>query len=692
MTDLDALVSTAVPSIEAIKRFGRDIDALAVEMRREQDRFEASTDAIRAAESKIQEIATGRPVPSAEIIYAKRQQRDSGWSTLRAILLGVPEALQEGQLFERIASFERDSLEADQLADSASSDAERVAAYSVESRRLSEGHAKQTEAKSRVIASENRQQEMQKSWAALWGFTGLASSLHPSDMISWRSALDGLLDRREKLKQMIDVGMSIDAAIGKIEPSLRTIAAEIGLSETDAVEIDLVASHVERRLQSLAEAWEAARDLDSRMSDVQHRLEALGGDYAETQRYLEEWTARWRVALSAIGMPAGAAIDEAEAALGVWNKVPVTIRERNNRARRVAGMQRNVDGFERQAKDLLANVAPDLAALPADAAVKMLNERLIAARAAETRRSESQRRLIEIIRARSDIEGTFAEAEAALRSQAAKFRAHPDHLLDTLDRLTERDKLLDALEERRTHLIAQGEGHDEDNLRAEIADFNSDLVESVLVTLAREEQTLEQEMQEIFAARSEALRERSQAEQGLGAEVAAQQRSNAEAELVAASRDWLVAKLGALLVDTAIDRRRASESDPLLTRAGFLFAMLTGNSFTGVGKEYDEHDVPCLVGRRPIGKSVHISQMSTGARDQFYLALRLAYLEDYAIHTEPAPFIGDDLFASFDEDRTAHGLAALTTIGDQVQPIVFSHHRHVAAVARSIDGAEIIVL
>jgi uncharacterized protein YhaN len=217
-------------------------------------------------------------------------------------------------------------------------------------------------------------------------------------------------------------------------------------------------------------------------------------------------------------------------------------------------------------------------------------------------------------------------------------------------------------------------------------------VEFVLALLENEEQELEREMQEIFAARSEAVRQRAEAEQGMGAEVAAQQRSSAETELVAASREWLVLKLGALLITTAIDRRRADKSDPLLTHAGSLFAMLTGNRFSRIDQEYDEHDVPRLVGRRPTSEAVQVSGMSTGARDQFYLALRLAYLEEYASRAEPAPFIADDLFASFDENRTANGLAALAAIGDRVQPIVFTHHRHVADIARTIAGAEVIAL
>jgi uncharacterized protein YhaN len=408
--DLDALAGTAVPSIETISRFRRDMEALDAERGRELDRQAAATDAIAAAESKLQELASGRPVPSAEIISAKRLQRDTYWNTLRATLFDTSEALAGGKLAEAVASFERHSLEADQLADTAGSDAKRVAAHAVETRRLIEERGKRSAATDRIIALEGKQQELRRSWTAVWGPSGLAP-LHPSEMTSWRSALEGLLDRREKLESLRDVAVAMDAEIRNIEPTLRALAAELGLLEIERVEIALIATQVERRLQSIGEAWEAARDLDSRMSDVQHRIETLVAAEAQAKRSLEDWSARWSLALSAVAMPVATGIEQAEAALGVWSKVPGTIRERNNRARRVAGMQRNIEAFERQAKDLLDDIAPDLAALPADAAVKLLNDRLIAARAAETRRTESQRRLAKIIRAREDADVAFADAE-----------------------------------------------------------------------------------------------------------------------------------------------------------------------------------------------------------------------------------------------------------------------------------------
>jgi chromosome segregation protein len=58
--DLDALAGTTLPSIETISRFRRNMEALDGERGRELDRQAAATDAIAAAESKLQELASGR--------------------------------------------------------------------------------------------------------------------------------------------------------------------------------------------------------------------------------------------------------------------------------------------------------------------------------------------------------------------------------------------------------------------------------------------------------------------------------------------------------------------------------------------------------------------------------------------------------------------------------------------------------
>jgi uncharacterized protein YhaN len=70
----------------------------------------------------------------------------------------------------------------------------------------------------------------------------------------------------------------------------------------------------------------------------------------------------------------------------------------------------------------------------------------------------------------------------------------------------------------------------------------------------------------------------------------------------------------------------------------------------------------------------------------------LAYLDDYATRSEPVPFIGDDIFTTFDEESTRAGLLALANVGVHLQPILFTHHRFVADIALEALGDHVDII
>jgi uncharacterized protein YhaN len=70
-----------------------------------------------------------------------------------------------------------------------------------------------------------------------------------------------------------------------------------------------------------------------------------------------------------------------------------------------------------------------------------------------------------------------------------------------------------------------------------------------------------------------------------------------------------------------------------------------------------------------------------------FLALRLALLERRT--SEAMPFIGDDLLTSFDEARTMAALRLLASAGQNRQVILFTHHRHIAGLAKSVKDQAI---
>jgi uncharacterized protein YhaN len=84
--------------------------------------------------------------------------------------------------------------------------------------------------------------------------------------------------------------------------------------------------------------------------------------------------------------------------------------------------------------------------------------------------------------------------------------------------------------------------------------------------------------------------------------------------------------------------------------------------------------------------------MSEGTLDQLYLALRLAYLQEFAARSESVPFIGDDLFMTFDDERAGNGLEALAAVGAVIQPVLFTHHWHLVDIARRRLGSAVDII
>jgi uncharacterized protein YhaN len=88
----------------------------------------------------------------------------------------------------------------------------------------------------------------------------------------------------------------------------------------------------------------------------------------------------------------------------------------------------------------------------------------------------------------------------------------------------------------------------------------------------------------------------------------------------------------------------------------------------------DDKGQPVVVGRRRSGAIVSVSTMSDGARDQLFLAFRLASVEAYCQAAEPLPFIVDDILVHFDDPRSLATLGLLAEFGRTTQVLLFTHH------------------
>jgi uncharacterized protein YhaN len=170
------------------------------------------------------------------------------------------------------------------------------------------------------------------------------------------------------------------------------------------------------------------------------------------------------------------------------------------------------------------------------------------------------------------------------------------------------------------------------------------------------------------------------------------ERECAASDMHTIAERWVETIVAHDLLTEAIARVRAEHQDPLIARAGALFALTTKGAFVGIEADVDANGKPVVVGRRADGRAVGVSKMSDGTRDQLFLAFRLASIEQYGKEGEPIPFIADDILVHFDDARTAASLELLAEIATTNQVILFTHHKSVRDAAATLNSPAVQII
>jgi uncharacterized protein YhaN len=124
----------------------------------------------------------------------------------------------------------------------------------------------------------------------------------------------------------------------------------------------------------------------------------------------------------------------------------------------------------------------------------------------------------------------------------------------------------------------------------------------------------------------------------------------------------------------------------MLAAAARWFARLTGGRWRDLRPEWSgEQQVLGAV--RDDGARLRVDQLSEGAADALFLALRMAAIEVRLGSAPPVPLLLDDVLASFDDARAALALEALAELGQRNQVVYFTHHAHLVEIARRATPA-----
>ncbi|HEX8049195.1 AAA family ATPase, partial [Rhizobium sp.] len=679
VADIDALFAAPLPDSAEIVAHRETIDAARAGLREASDKLRTYDEQLAEIEQALADAERTGPIVTREQIVGAREARDAQWRSIRDGLTDAGPA-PDGKM---IATFTASLAEADHLADAALSDADRVSRHADNRLRQARLLQEREAAAKRLQEREETSAKAQAAFAALFDASGV-SAVDPAAMLEWRRGVETLFRERRALRDLLDQRNEAALAETRVSPALKDIAEATGY-KSGRLPPGAMAEGVRKHLRLLSERWNESRTREGEIGAARDRLTRLGEQQQDIERRQAAWRNAFGKAVLSLGLSADATLEMAAAALKAWTELPDVLAEHANRQRRVGGMRRDMADFERRLATLAATAGLELDHLPPDAAAEALHARVSAVRGEQKKQDR-----LEEERQRADAQAAHcSEALATVTAVLADLTSDlpKDTDLSALfSRLRDRARLHARLAESRDRLRQQSEGDGEEAIRAELDGFERVAAGLEIERLSAEDQRQFITHGELMARLRENQLQRSALETGANAEYAVFEKLSAEQEAKDLARQWVVLKLAAQMLASSMEAYREQQADPVITRAGELFSLLTGHGFTRLVEEHDDADTLQLLAERAGGERVPLAGLSEGTGDQLYLALRLAFLEDYSARNEPAPLIVDDIFQTFDDERVSAGLKALAGTAERFQTILFTHEMSVVEIAEREIG------
>lgn len=694
----EELAALPLPERVVVERYRQTFDETAMALKDAAQRLKAVEEEERRIGAAVAALAE-TPLPTPERIAAARELRDATWAAIeRRHVHGFPLAGDLAAKWNDLLGDEAPAAvftgrvrEADRLADERAEQAERVERYREYRRQQQACTERRAALAAEWEALRERDAARRKAWDDLWTPTAIAPG-EPAEMLEW-------LVRCEEVRKRYEEGSGAAVTARRLRERLAgetaALTEQLGAAggETPAPGGDVV-----RAFQSAvaaARAWvERCAAGAAQRTEVEERVESLrqeagraARDHERLDAQRRELTVRWERAMQGIGWPSTASVDEAEAVVGVYDAIEQQVPIWRETRHRIDRMRHDAADLAAASERLVAAAAPDLVGRDVFFAAGEMRSRLDAARSACAARDALDRALTEARRALDRIERKLRDAEAVRSDLLERLGVADD---ESARAELVRISTWQSLRARETELLgtlqAAGDGESLAALEQAAATRSIDEVRAELEGMAEAHAEAGAAMEAAVAAMRDLEAQRRQRLEAADTAVLAVQQEELRRACADAASRYAVIKTAETLLRQAIDRFRQESAGPQLARASDLFAHITGGAYERLFTDQDDAGVTLLRTRHRSGRVKSVPALSDGERDQLYLALRLAAIEDYAARAEPLPFVADDLLVHFDDPRAARTLETLRQLAEHVQVVFLTHHAHLVDLARATLG------
>lgn len=624
------------------------------------------------AESALKAHMRDRSAVTQDSVREQRQQRDRLWGDIR----GGVTPLDDGA-----EPFEAAMLGADTAADRRYDDAAFVEKRNQLEATQAERRINRDATQERVERLKGKLTALETRWEQRLARAPGGIYVPLEEYAAWDKARCAVLAAVEAVTEAKRAKEALGALATEASDKLRA-ACELAQSPSSAKDLPTVLAHAVGVQKARTEARGALVGWRNDLAQQEGLRDSAKTALDEAEAKLARWDERRTELFAKAALAPDLGNDAAEEALRVLSALAQALGRESDLSKRVRKMKAQIEGFDEQARKLIAACASDLTGKPAAEVATNLDARL-----REEERLVARDRDLQtaIGKAEEDL-GKIAEEEMRAKANIAPLLAlakaeSAEDLRPAIELWRACVQADAAIADAREAVINSGDGLAFDALVAEARAED-------LTALPAERDALKLTVGEAEGRQTKAVEVRSKAEDALNAYAGQDDAVCAEAErqdalllMREAAEGYFLQAMAAKLLSWATGRYAEREHEPLLKRASAIFEQLTLGSYERLvlGQESDE---PQLVAYRPDGSHVVFGRdLSTGTEAQLYLAVRLAFLQQHIEAGSVLPFLGDDLMMGWDEERVAAGMRVLADLARKTQVILLTHSATVAQIA-----------
>ncbi|HRI91400.1 MAG TPA: AAA family ATPase [Accumulibacter sp.] len=674
--DLVDLRQLVLPPADVAKKLRSDYDQLQLDHGKWDAKRVDLVGEIATLELEISQYKASRQAVTAEDLATARQSRDGLWTTIKNGARSLSDAANDYE--ERV----RDT---DGLADKRHDKTKEAAELQSRIDNLARLQVSLEDTEQRLAKVQSQVATIEADWQSRATALGFPS-MPLLALDQWQTALPKLFAAADAVELAEVDAAQLQESFAAAMARLRVALGAAGAPVANDAEIDVLVATGNAFVEAASGAKARREELSRQIANARTALADLAQKAIAANSELGKWKDSWALTMTQAGL-VNVEIAAAEGALLLFDEIDDKLKSiREIRKARIEMMRRDLEDLARQARTLVESLAPERnEESPADISAE-LSARLAKAREDKT---EADRLDAEVKRFESQI------AEAQNRIEIALARIAPliklagtddtDALRVLIARSDEHRGLKCAADAGKSAAEANGDGLAMKQLEEETIGIDIAQIPVRLGEISRdlaEARDIQAERSANQATASAELGKISGSDEAARAESA---RQDALSRMGDAAERFIKVHIAGKLLRWAIDRFRETKQGPMLARASEIFSGLTLGSFSKLVVDF-ESDPPRLDGLRPDGRTVGIAGMSDGTRDQLYLALRLAALEMHIGQGHALPFIADDLFINYDDERSRAGLEALAKLSEVTQVIFLSHHRHLLPAVKRVFG------